>query len=190
MTKYLGEPGLLMVLRHGQIQGHDIRRFIGTTDAELDDTGVGQAESWHGILSGFSFKAVYSSPLKRCLNTAAQICPCSQPIMDDRLTEIHMGAWENLSFDSVKKAHPEAFERRGRHMDTFTPPGGESFSRVSERAWNFFSSNKGPLSGPILVVTHAGVIRTLLCRIYEVPLTELFTFKPSYGELFLISATN
>ena len=51
-------------------------------------------------LEKYSFDAVYSSPLSRCLKLAAY-CGYDTPILDSRLMEMNFGDWEMKRYDEI-----------------------------------------------------------------------------------------
>ncbi|MCK5098036.1 MAG: histidine phosphatase family protein, partial [Desulfobacteraceae bacterium] len=61
---------MIFLLRHGQIQDSERKRYIGTTDVCLDNTGVLQAHYWKTVFSSINIDTIYSSSLKRCNHTA------------------------------------------------------------------------------------------------------------------------
>jgi len=183
--EYAHEDSLIFLLRHGRIQGHEEKRFIGATDVPLDDTGLSQARTWQQAFSGFPLDAVYSSRLQRCGNTARRIAGNLPVIHTPALNEIHMGDWDGKTFEEIKALYPEEFIKRGEDLCSYRPSGGESFQDLSDRVLPFFN----PLArkkGKTLLVTHAGVIRVILCHVLNLPLKDLFQIKPAYGELFIL----
>ena len=201
---------LLFLLRHGQIKGHETKRFIGQTDVALDDQGKNQALKWHKAFASIRFNAVYASSLKRCLDTAQLVCPKIDIHIDHRLNEINMGQWDGKTFAEIKKNRPEEFKKRGSQIYQFRPLNGESFKDLSDRVSPFFNEieeqqarlkikisqnitctskirNRPSIPGnKVLVVTHAGVIRVLLCHILGMKPEALFEVKLEYGQLFVI----
>lgn len=95
------------------------RRCIGRTDISLGALGRMQAcllgETVH-------FPVVYSSPLKRAVETAAYIA--DDVIAVPGLEEAYCGEWDGLSFDEIRSRWPEQYEARGRDQ-TLAMPGGE-----------------------------------------------------------------
>ncbi len=180
-------------MRHGQILGYETKRFIGLTDVSLSEQGKNQAMlTWHKAFSSIKFNTVYSSSLKRCLNTARLVCPKQEIITDHRLNEINMGDWDGKTFTEIKKTKFEEFEKRGKQMYQFRPAKGESFKDVSDRVLPFFNdleTQQNKLNNndnKVLVVTHAGVIRVLICNILKMNPDNLFTIKLDYGHLFVL----
>ena len=183
--EYVHEDSLIFLLRHGQIQGHEEKRFIGATDVPLDDTGLSEARYWQRAFSGFPLDTVYSSRLQRCDQTARCIAEKTPVINTPALNEIHMGEWDGKTFEEIKACRPEEFIKRGEDLCSYRPPSGESFQDLSDRVLPFFN----PLvrkKEKMLIVTHAGVIRVILCHILNLPLKALFQIKPAYGELFIL----
>ena len=187
LAKYSQNNSLIFLLRHGQIKGCEEKRYIGKTDVDLDSTGFLQAEYWENQFSLLKIDAIYSSTLVRCINTAKVISQNNEIITESTLNEINMGTWDGKTFAQIKTEYPKEFEKRGEKIDTFRPPRGESFYDLSCRALPFFKNLNNKLEENILVVTHAGVIRTILSNIMEIELKNLFQIKVSYGELFVIS---
>lgn len=95
---------------------------------------------------------VYSSPLRRCLELAVELHP--RPRFDERLREMHFGAWEMQAWDDIGRAALDAWAADPLH---FVAPGSESVARMRERALEFVAT----LDGDAVLVTHAGVIRAL-----------------------------
>ncbi len=182
---------MIFLLRHGQIKDSKKKRYIGRTDIPLDDTGILQAEYWQKIFSIIKINRILSSSLSRCFNTAKTIAGKQEIMITPELNEIDMGAWDGLSFEQIKNNHPKEFEKRGKNLDSFIPPRGESFYDLSCRTIPLFNQINNNLQGNALIITHAGVIRTILCHIQNIKLKNLFQIKIAYGELFVLgSASN
>ncbi len=185
LQKYWQTDGLVFLLRHGQIAGSGTRRFIGISDVDLDATGRSQAEYWHQAFLPLKIDAILSSGLIRCRQTARMIAEDREIIFDPALNEINLGQWDGRTFDEIKHQDPDGFRQRGNHLDTFRPPNGESFHDVQCRAVPFFNQCLQQ-PGTRLFVTHAGVIRAILCHVMGLALKNLFQINVSYGQLFVI----
>lgn len=158
---------------------------MGATDTNLDDEGIRQARYWQEAFSGLPLDTIYSSCLQRCDKTARRIAGKKPVVNVPALNEIHMGDWDGKTFAEIKALYPEEFIKRGETLPFYRPPGGESFQNLSDRVLPFFD----PLirkKERMLIVTHAGVIRVILCHVLNLPLRDLFQIKPAYGELFIL----
>ena len=104
---------------------------------------------------------VWSSPLIRCRALAEQLH--THPLIDDRLAEMHFGDWEERRWDDIPRAELDAW---AADVAGYAPPGGESPRDLQRRALDFVASLAVPEA---VMVTHAGVIRTLLAHWQELP---------------------
>jgi probable phosphoglycerate mutase len=177
---------VIHLLRHGSIEGHETRRFVGQSEIPLDEAGRSQAESRRDRLAGVEFVEVFSSDLSRCVETA-RIVSGREPVLVPELREIALGEWEGLTVEHVRAAMPEAYEARGADIAGFRPPGGESFRDLAGRAVPAFDKILHRARGDVLVVAHAGVNRAILCGLLGMPLANVFRLGQDYGCLNLIT---
>ncbi|HKK33855.1 MAG TPA: histidine phosphatase family protein [Desulfomicrobiaceae bacterium] len=177
----------LFLLRHGPVIRDTPWRYTGTRDVPLSTAGYVRAALWAERLRNTGFTAVYTSDLSRCRETADIVCldRSVPPVPAPALREIDLGVWDGLSKDEVRARFPGEYEARGSDMADFRPPDGESFRDVQVRALAFLSDL--PLDqGNILAVTHAGVIRAILCAARHIDLNHLFSVTPGYGSLHIL----
>ena len=171
----------LYLMRHGQTVQEAPWRFLGQRELPLSDAGRAQAAWWRGELSGVDFIGAWCSDLERCQETAAIILDgrrfSPQPLPG--LREIELGEWDGLSVEEVRRSFPGQYEARGVDLAGFRPPGGESFSDMSARAWTalleVLDSGQNQAGSNLLVVAHAGVNRAILCRLLDMSLDRLFS---------------
>ena len=140
------------------------------------------------ILSQLPQEAVlYSSPLQRCVVLAKHIQENIQVdsiTEDSRLMEMHFGDWELQSWNDIPQ------EILNPWMENFVNvrvPNGESFVDLNERVLDFFEDEIAKESGkPIIIVAHAGVIRSILCKINNLPLQDAFKSKLDFGAVIKV----
>jgi alpha-ribazole phosphatase len=179
----------IYLLRHGPIQGAAAqKRYIGQQDLALNEAGLRQARQWAQFFAGIDLHAIHCSDLARCQETAGIIAAACRLRVDayPALREVDLGHWEGLSFENVRQSDPEAFRRRGTDLSRHRPPGGESFQDLQRRAWPLFCDLSRKTLGNALIVSHAGVIRVLLCRLLGIPLANLFRIAQDYGALNIV----
>lgn len=166
----------LHLLRHGATRVETPWRFLGQRDLPLSAEGRAQAGAWRSALSATPFSHAICSDLSRCRETAAIVLDGravqAKPL--PALREIDLGAFDGLSREEVAARFPGLYEARGRDMADFRPPGGESFADLAARTVLAVERLAANASGDVLAVTHAGVIRVLLCRALGMPLENLF----------------
>lgn len=178
----------ILLLRHGQIQTDDgEKRFIGQIDLPLSEAGSDQARHWQSVLSGIPLGAIVASDLLRCLETARIIAGDDKKIETDAaLREIRLGRWEGERVRDIKHRWPEAYRQRGLDMAGFRPPEGECFLDLQQRVVPVFEAAVDRVDNPVLIITHAGVIRMILCHVLGMPVENLFRLAIGYGAMTLI----
>ncbi len=170
------------LLRHGEVKGGS--QFRGHTDDPLTPAGLAQMHT--ALAESDRWDRVVSSPLVRCAEFAnAFALRQSLPLtFDKRLKEMHFGQWEGKSAADLMADDPQALESFWRDPDAHPPPGGEPLTCFQTRvleAWNdilFAQTDRR-----VLIVTHGGVIRVLLCHVFEVPVSRWYEFEVSHGQL-------
>jgi len=143
---------------------------------------------FENILSQLPKEAIlYSSPLKRCVLLAKHIQENIQVdsiTEDSRLMEMHFGDWELQNWNDIPQ------ELLNPWMEDFVNirvPNGESFVDLNERVVDFFENEIAKESDkPLIIVAHAGVIRSILCKINNLPLQEAFKSSLDFGAVVKI----
>ncbi|OIQ51468.1 Phosphoserine phosphatase 1 [Pseudodesulfovibrio hydrargyri] len=179
---------MIILVRHGRIENGK-GRCVGRTDVPLSPDGLAQARNLADELGALPFARLCSSPADRALATlgplAGRLGLEVEPL--PALDEIDMGEWDGLSFDEIRKRFPYEYVERGKRLGRYRVPGGESFEDVAERAMGALEElARGPR--PVLAATHAGVIRSVLCRVTGHPLDGLFRFTPGYARCTVLRA--
>lgn len=159
----------LIFIRHGETDWNRAGRFQGQRDIALNPLGRRQAErngrAVAGILASGAWDLV-ASPLGRSVETMRIVLAAAGRAgqefrTDPRLREASYGDWEGLTLAEIDALDAGVHERRALDKWKFVPPAGESYAAVSERVAEWL----GTLSGPTLVVAHAGTLRGLLFRL-------------------------
>ena len=178
----------IFLLRHGEIETGDVRKFVGQRDLALTKTGLEQARLWRRELAPIRFSKIFTSDLPRCVDTAAIVAEeQSASIVEvPELKEINLGRWQGVAVDEIRRLYPEEYELRSRDIANFRPPGGESFSDLSGRVAPVFDQITKGLDGRVLIVCHSGVIRVILCRVLELPLSNILKLELDYGSLSVV----
>ena len=182
------KPLTLYLVRHGAVIADQGKAYIGQVEAPLDESGVEQARALGRWLEPVAFSAAWCSDLSRSQRTAQIILGNRRlPVRASAaLREIHLGAWDGLSFREIESRFPEAFAARGRDLENWCPPGGESFADLRARVLPALESILGDAEGPVLLVGHAGVNRVILCQALGIPIGHLLRLGQEYGCLNIL----
>lgn len=130
---------------------------------------------------------LFSSPLKRCVTLAKNIQHKTNPISmvtDDRLMEMNFGDWELKNWEAIP---PEQLNPWMEDFVTTQVPNGESFTALHERVGAFLNEHiLNAQNTPVVIVSHAGVIRSILCHQSALPLKDAFNNKVAFGQVIKI----
>lgn len=165
----------IVLVRHGHVEGIVPERFRGRRDIDLSALGVRQARNTaQRIARQWRPAAMYSSPLKRCLQTAEEVtaaCGICTAVLDD-LNDVHYGDWEWRTHEEVRSQWPALFERwfSAPHLMRF--PNGESLQDLVARASNVlrFMCERHERD-TVVVVGHSSGNRALLLQTLDQPLS-------------------
>jgi len=158
----------LLLVRHGITEFNSTRRFAGHSDVEMSTDGYRQVEKLRDRLANEKIDAVYSSDLKRALVTAEVISArCNVDIVPcPELREVNYGQAEGLTFPEIKSYYPEVAELITNFNLRLEFPDGESFAGFIARTIKFLDRlAKHEPSETILIVSHSGPLRTLVCHL-------------------------
>lgn len=169
-------------IRHGAINPTLRGRYIGVTDVPLSDKGKIEIRKLDATMAYPYAKAVFSSPLKRCTQTARIIYPDTEPLIIDQLSECHFGEWENKS--AAELAGDETFKKWLAGDPSVKPPRGESNADFTRRVCLIFESIVDGLiktgTTDAAIITHGGVMTTLL-SVYGLPQAKPFDWVCDNG---------
>ena len=179
----------IYLLRHGETEYGKVKIYLGHTDCKLSKKGVNDAKHLAYIFaeSEVVINNIFSSDLIRCKSTANIAFPERKVNFFEELREINMGNLDGLTFDEVKNKYPEVFKKRGENIAEFIPLNGESFRACQQRAIRVFNQIINTTEGNIVICSHAGFIRVLLCRFLKIDLKDIFTIKQDYGCINIIT---
>ena len=175
-------PASLFLSRHGQTVWHRENRYAGSSDIDLTATGLEQAGELAGWAARVRPAALYVSPLRRARETAAPVEARlgRAATVDVDLREVHFGIAEGVTIGELRSARPDvvaAFDADpvGHHFPEAEPPG-DAADRGSAALRRIADRHPGE---KVLVVAHNTLIRLILCRLLEIPLSHYRVSLPS-----------
>ena len=159
----------IVLIRHGRTPSNDARRYLGRNDEPLSPGGREHARTL--LSSGLpSVERVFSSPLKRCLETAAIAYPAHTPVVVPEFVEIDFGRFEGRTHDQLMAEEP-AYAAWLASGGTSAIPGGETQTELRARCRRGFLNMIATADGleRIAAVVHSGVIMALLAEFARPP---------------------
>jgi probable phosphoglycerate mutase len=177
----------ILLARHGETDWNREGRFQGHADPPLNATGRAQAAQLSNRLDGVALAAVYSSPLKRALETAGVVASAHglEPVALDALREVDVGSWQGLTRAEVESRFPEGLTRWLDYEQGWED--GESYEQMGERVIPALLELAGAHGGEqILAVTHGGPIRAAFAFAHRTSLPEARRLGPRIDNTFLV----
>lgn len=196
----------IFLIRHGTVKAlADGKRYIGVTEVPLDAAGQREAAGlgeWFGsVLSGEKTE-IFSSPLGRCRDTAqilsdrmasSEKTPAVQIVPD--LHEMDLGSWENRRMEDIRREDPKAYQMRGEKLWSYRTEGGESFEEAGTRflralnrilvdRFNCAAADDRPDN--LVIVSHAGVIRSCLALLGFCPADQILEIPMPYAGVTIL----
>jgi broad specificity phosphatase PhoE len=154
----------IFIVRHGATDWNHTKRAQGQADIDLNAEGRKQSIKTARELSDEDIVAVYSSDLKRAIDTARPIADAHglEVVTDPRFKEIDQGDWEGLNTDEIKRRWPDLWGP-ARHYSA--RPGGESPQEVRARALDGLKDVVATHpEGKVVLVSHGGTIRWIVAE--------------------------
>ncbi|WP_052460488.1 histidine phosphatase family protein [Microbacterium gorillae] len=175
--------GTLHLARHGETIWHAENRYAGVSDIGLTKLGHEQARDLAKWAVRVGISAVVSSDLSRARETAQPAATALgvELVVDPRLRELDFGQAEGMT-PTEMTAHFGAARAAFEMAPATSPlPGGELGEHAVDRALPALEELAHVYDGDVLVVTHATLLRMLLCRILAEPLDRYRNFFPVVG---------
>ncbi len=172
-----------LLIRHGESVWNGERRIQGSQDPDLSPRGRHQADLLVARLRTHVSKrvaAVYTSPLRRAAETAERIGGALNlpTVSEPDFREMCLGRWEGMTVSQIQAAFPGTYERWLQDPLAFPAPGGERLEAFARRVVGAFERMQAAQPGAdLIVVSHGGVIKALLCHVLGLDMRALFRIK-------------
>ena len=104
---------------------------------------------------------IYSSPLQRCASLARRLAEswgAAAPVLDERLAEMHFGAWELRPWGEIPRREVDDW---AADMAGYRPGRGETVLEMARRVLAF-RDDVAVRGEDACVICHAGTIRLLM----------------------------
>jgi broad specificity phosphatase PhoE len=171
----------ILLVRHGHVEGISPERFRGRADLPLTADGERQARATaRRIAAGWRPAAIYSSPMGRCIATAAAIGEALglSPQAVAGLNDIDYGKWQGLTPDEARRQWAEEVDSWYRCPDWAAIPGGETLQEVLARTVAVLREvmQRHP-NDAVVLVGHDSVNRVILLHALGLPLSRYWHIR-------------
>jgi broad specificity phosphatase PhoE len=156
--------GELIVIRHGETAWSRSGQHAGRTDIPLTDAGVTAARALAPVLAGRHFVAVFSSPLRRAMQTA-RLAGLTGVTPDPDLLEWDYGGYEGMTATRIRESRPGWDLWRDGVIPGDTDHPGERLHQVAARCDALLDRIR-PLvdGGDVALIAHGHLQRVLTAR--------------------------
>lgn len=164
----------LLLIRHGETASNKEHRYLGQTEESLSEKGIEQLMRNKELNRYPSIDVLFTSPMKRCLETAELLYPEKKACVIEKWREMNFGAFEGKNYLELKEdARYQAWiDSNG----TIAFPNGESqeefVSRTVQgmdelqRHLKQIKEEHQPMPRKIGLIVHGGTIMALLSHYY------------------------
>ena len=184
----------LYFARHGQTRANVEKRFSGYRDTPLTELGLAQARQVGLILQrelgtapGYGFVC---SPLARAVTTmtiarTTMGLPADGFATDNRLKEIDLGVWDQLTDEEARALSPTLFEQRGNDKWHVRVPEGENYAEVAARVSDWVRE----LKTDTVAVSHGATTRILRGLLAGLDWRAMSALDEPQGVVFRVRGT-
>lgn len=176
------------LLRHGDTGFSG--KFIGSTDVPLSTAGISEARRAGLKLKKIEIEKVICSPMLRCRQTADKLSLALEVEYQSSLREVDFGQWETKTFDEISGTNQDLIDLWISNYSNFYFPKGESVAQFVSRLSDLVRYLKEIPEQKILLITHGGVIRHLLCLLLSLPMEKYLSFDIKTAKYCSLSLFN
>ena len=183
----------LSILRHGLTNANDRGIYLGSrTDYPLSDKGRAQLVDKMDEFEYPKVQRVYSSPMKRCIETAELIYPYWELRIVENMTEMDLGEFDGKSVEELLEREDYHDWLQGKTPDKRAPGGGESMDELILRLFKGMHEIIMDMMEEELthcaLITHSGIVTNLVTA-FGLPKADPKEIITSPGEGFEVLVT-
>lgn len=159
----------IYLVRHASTPWNELGLWQGVVDTELSERGIGEAKSVAEFFKSKKVDLIFSSPMKRALQTAQIIAQEigyeGELLIDNRLRECEIQLWNGMTTEELLKVYHDEFFEWFNNLDS-NVNGVESLKSVQKRMYDFveYLILQFPVDG-VIIVSHAIALRMLISKV-------------------------
>ena len=172
----------VILVRHGETELNRQLRYSGQLDATLTAAGQAQEARLLASLAAIPISRVVSSSVPHVLRLA-ELLAAQRHLhaeADPDLREASFGRWEGLTYAEAMQADRPEMVAFNRGAADAAPPLGESVRALAARVRARFDAlerEQRGRDGALLIVSHGGTLRALLCSLLHIPIERHWTLR-------------
>ncbi|WP_329886837.1 histidine phosphatase family protein [Pseudoramibacter faecis] len=184
------------MMRHGETVGNVQRRYLGKSESPLtpvgEATSAAMAERLVAMDAECKIDRIYTSPRQRTRQVADRAsarlsCPMT---VREELREMDFGIFERLTAGEAEAKAPAIWAAWMADFAHYRLPGGESADDVMARVRAFIRRVQASGDGSIAVITHGGIVRSLLTALLALPPEAGWHFEIPLGGFAIVDCAD
>jgi len=178
----------MYIFRHGETEYNRLKMMQGRSiDVSLNEEGYGQVNKFFEYYKNVPFGVVFSSDLKRSIESVARFRELEIPhVIDPRITEVSWGVNEGKILDAEVMERFRVMIREWKNGNhDYCIPGGESATQLKTRIESFVEEIKQRKERNILINTHGRALRMLVTRLLDEPVEAMEKYEHNNTGMYL-----
>jgi broad specificity phosphatase PhoE len=168
------------LIRHAaKERGDFFNSYLRHQDEPISAQGQIDAQKLCAYFDGKTIAAIYVSEYQRTRQTIEPVARQLQliPVVDARLNEIDNGRLDGMTDEQIQQTYPDVWQAFLSRSTDFRFPGGETGAEAQQRIVEFLDEKRRQHAGEnIVVISHEGLIRLLMCTILDLPVYKRWNF--------------
>ena len=158
----------IMITRHSKTLWNKEKRLQGCKDSPLSQDGIENILALKEHIKNNHYDIVYSSPIKRALDTAKLLFDDTKIITDERIREMNFGPLEGQKIDEIPEEYQKAYHDLWCHPEVSNGiPGGETYNEIEARVRSFLDDLVKEPYENVFIVTHGFCFTILMATILK-----------------------
>jgi broad specificity phosphatase PhoE len=170
----------IYLIRHAaKERGAFFNPYLRHQDEPISVLGQSQAQKLCAYFDGKAIAAIYISEYQRTRQTSEPLAQQLHltPMVDARLNEIDNGRLEGMTDEQIQQTYPDVWRAFLSRSADFRFPEGETGAEAQRRIVAFLEEKRRQhLAENIILVSHEGLIRLLMCTILDLPVYRRWNF--------------
>jgi len=181
----------LFLIRHGETEFTRAGKYCGHGDVPLNASGIKEARALGRKLKNVKIDKIYSSDLRRALETAKIVFPNRRILKRRGLREIDFGKFVGLTIEEAGKRYPRIYDAWANNPDHVKIPNGEAMRDFAKRVRKCFVRiyNENARKR-VAIITHGGALRVILFKIQKQGLDNFWGIKHATAAVRTIEFKN
>ena len=174
----------LILVRHTETIGNKEKRYLGWTESKYTEKGKKDIRKIVEFLKDRKTDGIFSSPSERALFISKRLSEVIKADIQvtESIKEINFGIFDNRTNNEIVKEYPKQYNEWVKDYINYEIPDGESLKNMHQRVADFIDLLDKD-DKKYIVVTHGGVIQSIITHVLKLPIEERWRFRIENGTI-------